>query len=229
MATKPIVSVLLMLLAGVPALAAAADYQLYAPRPAEPAQAPPVPGEGVLTKTITIQRGDTLSGLSHKYSGKGSYFPQILLFNRIDDPNLIYAGDSLQVPVTRAEVAETPAKPAKATKAGKAPKQAKPAKKVASRKSNGKAVARVTTPRSAPAVAKQAPAPAAATDSMPQPPVANTTGQNHFQRAVTMYKRGEYRQALDAFEQFQNRYPDSPLVPDAALYRADCYLKMSEH
>jgi LysM repeat protein len=227
MGTKRTVSMLLMLLAGVPALAVAADYQLYAPRPAEPAQTPPAPGEGVLTKTITIQRGDTLSGLSHKYSGKGSYFPQILLFNRIDDPNLIYAGDSLQVPVTRAEVAEAPAKPAKAAKAGKATKRVKPAKKAASRKSNGKAVATGTSPRPAPAVAKQKPAPA--TVSTPQSPAADATGQNLFQWAVTIYKRGEYRQALDAFDQFQNRYPDSPLVPDAALYRADCYLKLSEH
>ncbi|HTP66112.1 MAG TPA: LysM peptidoglycan-binding domain-containing protein [Geobacteraceae bacterium] len=83
--------------------ATAADWNfIYKPEKTQ-SQNIPAPGEGVLTRTITIQKGDTLSKLSHRYSGRSSYFPQILLFNRIKNPDLIYAGAQLQVPVTRQE------------------------------------------------------------------------------------------------------------------------------
>ena len=61
------------------------------------------------------------------------------------------------------------------------------------------------------------------------PAAAPTAGsQADYQRAVTIYKKGEYREALDAFDVFLTRHPDSPLAPDATLYRADCYMKLSE-
>ena len=79
--------------------AAAADYLVYLPKPVEAIDAP-LSGEGVLVKKIMIQRGDTLSAISRRFSGKGSYFPQILLFNNIRNPNRIYAGRKLLVPVS---------------------------------------------------------------------------------------------------------------------------------
>jgi len=94
---------LLIVLAGTACTAAGAEeYHLYKPATVQQ-QGIPLPGEGVLTKTITIQKGDTLSKLSRKYSGRSSFFPQILLFNRIKDPDLILAGAQLQVPVTKQE------------------------------------------------------------------------------------------------------------------------------
>ena len=90
---------LLLLLLAVPASAAESDL-IYRPEPATGA-VPSTPEEGIIVRTITIRRGDTLSRLSKRYAGKGNYFPQILLFNRIDDPNFIYAGDTLRVPVSR--------------------------------------------------------------------------------------------------------------------------------
>jgi LysM repeat protein len=79
--------------------AAAADYLVYLPKPVETIDAP-LSGEGVLVKKIMIRPGDTLSAISRRFSGKGSYFPQILLFNNIRNPNRIYAGRKLFVPVS---------------------------------------------------------------------------------------------------------------------------------
>jgi len=98
---------LVIVLAGAATAATAAEWNfIYKPEKTQ-TQNIPAPGEGVLTRTITIQKGDTLSKLSHRYSGRGSYFPQILLFNRIKNPDLIYAGAQLQVPLTKQEVPAT--------------------------------------------------------------------------------------------------------------------------
>lgn len=221
METKRIVSMLVMLLAGTSAeLAFAAnEYNLYTPHKVASGQAPSSPEEGVLTRTITIKRGDTLWGLSRKYTGMGSYYPQILPFNMIDNPDLIYAGASLQVPVARGTSAVESAKPAKAPKGTKAGHTSTHHKKT-QRKDAGRAVA---VP--APAVV----APAAPAARKVSPAAASESGsQRDYQRAVTIYKKGEYREALDAFDTFLARHPDSPLAPDATLYRADCYMKLSE-
>lgn len=224
METKRIVSMLVMLLAGTSAeLAIAADeYNLYTPHKVASGRAPSSPEEGVLTRTITIKRGDTLWGLSRKYTGMGSYYPQILPFNMIENPNLIYAGASLQVPVARGTSAEASAKPAKrvqattGTKAGHKPT-------VRKEKQPKDAERSVADP--APAVV----APAAPAARPVAPAAASESGsQRDYQRAVTIYKKGEYREALDAFDAFLTRYPDSPFAPDATLYRADCYMKLSE-
>lgn len=75
------------------------NYLLYTPQPAASGQKSPGQ-DGVLVQEIEIQKGDTLYGLSRKYSGKGMYFPQILLFNSIKNPNLIYPGKMLKVPLS---------------------------------------------------------------------------------------------------------------------------------
>ncbi len=96
---------LVIILAAAASPAVAADeYRLYRPEKVQK-QNIPSPGEGVLTRTIIIQKGDTLKKLSRRYSGRGSFFPQILLFNRIKDPDRILAGAQLQVPLTNMETA----------------------------------------------------------------------------------------------------------------------------
>ncbi len=80
------------------AVAAADGVQIYRPEAAT-GQLPATPEEGITVKTLTIQKGDSLSKLSRRYAGKGYYFPQILLFNRISNPDLIIAGESLRVPL----------------------------------------------------------------------------------------------------------------------------------
>lgn len=74
-------------------------YQLYAPQPLQSGQKPSAQ-DGVVVQEIEIQKGDTLYGLSRKFSGKGMYYPQILLFNSIKNPDLIYPGKKLKVPVS---------------------------------------------------------------------------------------------------------------------------------
>ncbi|MBT1074734.1 LysM peptidoglycan-binding domain-containing protein [Geobacter grbiciae] len=212
--------------------ASGAEYLRYAP---EPSDGKPLAGpeEGVLVKRITIEKGDTLYGLSRKYSGKGTYFSQILLFNEIANPNLIYAGHKLLVPlppghgegtaapVRRAKSAEkrkgarkhqavTPAVP-------KAPKEAKPVVKVPA----------ATTRPSSPPRASEVPA---ASKVVSPPPATRKGGENEqtlFEKGVSAYKSGQYQQSLDAFDRFLARYPESPLAPDASLYRADALMKMA--
>lgn len=76
------------------------QYLLYTPQPATSGQPEPSKDD-ILVKEIVIQKGDTLSALSRKFSGHGMYYPQILLFNSIKNPNLIYTGKMLRVPVAR--------------------------------------------------------------------------------------------------------------------------------
>lgn len=81
------------------------EFLLYAPQPAVGDQVPRSPQEGVLVRKITIKRGDTLIDLSRKHIGVGSWFPQVLLFNKIKNPDLIHTGESLLVPVPPARAA----------------------------------------------------------------------------------------------------------------------------
>lgn len=93
------------------------QYLLYAPQPAPPGQKTSSP-DGILVQEIEIQKGDTLSALSRKFSGRGTYYPQILLFNSIKNPNLIYTGDTLKIPLSHDEphdVNSTDIKPTKKT------------------------------------------------------------------------------------------------------------------
>ena len=69
------------------------QYLLYTPQPVPAGQKAAV-HDGILVREIEIKKGDTLFALSRKFSGRGMYFPQILLFNSIKNPNLIYAGKS---------------------------------------------------------------------------------------------------------------------------------------
>lgn len=80
------------------------QYLLYTPQPATAELKAPPPGDGILVQEIEVQKGDTLFDLSRKFSGHGMYFPQILLFNSIKNPNMIYSGKTLRIPVTRKEV-----------------------------------------------------------------------------------------------------------------------------
>ena len=98
-----------------PVISCGEEFLLYTPKPAEGGQAPASPDEGVLVRSVTVKRGDTLSDLSRKYLGKGGWYPQLLLFNSIKNPDLIYTGDKLLVPVPpgQAAAAEPQAAPAK--------------------------------------------------------------------------------------------------------------------
>ncbi len=209
----------LLLLALVPPVHGAGEFYLYEPKPVEKPAAPVEPGDGILVRNIIIKRGDSLSRLSRKYAGKGSYFPQILLFNKIANPDLIYAGKELMVPVTTGaglnrtvDGEGTPGQPPVAEKKRK--KSAKTA----------------THQPATTAKKSTAPVPSDRSAVKAAPPVILTTSaeQKLYEKAIAEYRSNQYGQAQQTFATFLERYPSSPLAPDAALYKAECLLKQAE-
>lgn len=208
--------------------AGGAEYLRYAPQPSD-GKPMSGPKEGVLVKRITIEKGDTLYSLSRRFSGKGTYFSQILLFNEITNPNLIYAGNRLLVPLN----------PGQGESVAPSPRHAGPS---AQGKSDNKRLAAIpTVPKEKKQVAKVPAAPVVpalpSKVSQPvtpkvvsSPPSVRPFDENEqtlFEKGVTAYKSGQYQQSLDAFDRFLARYPESPLLPDATLYRADALMKMA--
>lgn len=164
------------------------DY-LYQPRPLAQDERPAADA-GVLVREVQVKKGDTLSHISKRFSGRGAYYPQILLFNRIKNPHLIYPGELLRVPVAGQHSARQQAVPA--------------------------AAARTTA---APAVKPKR----ASTAVQPQ----ETREQADYHRALAAFKRGDCNEAVALFDRFIAVYPQSPLLPEATLNRAECYLRQS--
>jgi len=185
-------------MAGAASTAYAEDYYLYKPEKAQSKNVP-APGDGVLTKTITIRKGDTLSRLSRRYGGRSAFFPQILLFNRIKNPDLICTGAMLKVPVTRPEGSSTSVNEDLGNVRKKAPSTKK-----------GPTVLEKLRIFSAPVTNDKA-------------------GQHLFKRGVNAFERGNYRLALEIFDDYLSAYPNSPNASEAALYQAECYMKLSGH
>jgi TolA-binding protein len=181
---------------------------LYTPKPVAPEEQVQK-GAGIMVREVQVQKGDTLYGLSRTFSGRGSYYPQILLFNDIKDPDRIYAGDMLRLPVSPDHA---PAHTARST--GSASKRtAVPVPEAShAQKAPVKAAAVVKHSK----VVKQ---PAAAVDA--------NAGQKLFERAVKAYRQEDYRTALELFDRFLVENPASALAADADLYKAECYLKQS--
>jgi len=189
------IAMVIILAAVVSQVSASEEYNLYRPEKVQ-SQSIPAPGSAVLTKTIVIQKGDTLSKLSRRYSGRSAYFPQILLFNRIKNPDLIYAGAFLQVPLI--------SQVANAGQEREKPSAAK-SKRHTRRKSTIRNEKRML---SAPA------------DS-------GINGARLFKHGIRAFKARHYRHAIDIFDNYLKIYPNSPNAPDAMLYRAECYMKLS--
>jgi hypothetical protein len=236
---------LLLISLAVPVLGQ--DYFLYTPKPAT-AEGKPKTGEGILVRELTIQKGDTLSALSRRFSGRSSYFPQILLFNEIRNPNLIYTGDSIKVPVTRSESAEK-----KTTKASAPSKVSAAHKKSASKKPAAKPadlpvselslsdLKKTDVPRGkkrARHEQKKAPQPEtkkpltshAAKPAGSHSPAAGKealSGQKLFDRAYAAYRQGDCKSALELFDRYLADNASASQAADASLYKADCYLKLS--
>ncbi|WP_168205826.1 LysM peptidoglycan-binding domain-containing protein [Geobacter sp. FeAm09] len=263
------VAALILSLAVIPAWGE--QQYLYTPKPAGPEEQGQAK-DGILVREVPVEKGDTLSGISRRFSGHGSYYPQILLFNDVKNPNLIYAGSTLRVPVSAGQAAETSeAKPAptagkksvrhagkKASRAVLPPSAAVPAKRRATGKApagdqsmelspsdlkrldNGaekKAEARKkavpeTRKRAGEAVRQKAGQPVGGervTTNAPSVPAATgeDASQKLFSQAVKAYRQDDCRAALELFDRFLTTNPNSPLAADASLYKAECYLKLS--
>ena len=250
---------------------------LYSPKPAGPEEQGQGK-EGVLVREVPVEKGDTLSGISRRFSGHGSYYPQILLFNDVKNPNLIYAGSTLRVPVGKEPAAETPeARPApsarkkarrhagkKASSAVQAAPSAVLPSKHKERTATGKAPSGEQTMELSPSdlkrlevgrekkaevrrkrapeqhkrvserpqkgigrqVGEERPA-GRAPDASSAPLPGEEAGQKLFTQAVKAYRQDDFRTALDLFDRFLTANPGSPLAADASLYKAECYLKLS--
>lgn len=219
---------LLLLSLAIPA--GAQNYYVYSPRPA-------VPGEkgtgGILVREIEIRRGDTLSGISRQYSGRGSYYPQILLFNDIRNPHRIREGEQLRVPVGRSDAAQPP----------RAASAAQP-----SQRPQPQAATAVQPSLSSPTPAGRQPdelslnelktstAPKKSARSGRAARKKSVTSANRrraaavrkqFDRAQASFRRGEWATALARYDRFLADHPASPLAAEASLRKADCYLKLS--
>lgn len=196
---------LLLLSMTISGVADAKDY-VYLPQTAETVDHS-THSEGIFVREVQVRKQDTLSGLAKKLIGKGAYYPQILLFNRIKNPHLIHPGDIIKVPV-----AKKPVKQERSSKGLKEEPKSKGAKKV-------------TLPRAEqPGAKPSTPTPvlAAPSSSAPEP-----EEQLQYDLAMATLRSGNCRDAIDRLDSFISRYPRSPLQADASLARADCYLKLS--
>jgi LysM repeat protein len=252
------------------------QYYLYSPKQAgteEQGQGK----EGILVREVPVEKGDTLTGISRRFSGHGSYYPQILLFNDVQNPDLIYAGSTLRVPVGKGPAPETsgtrPAPPARkksrrhAGKKASCAVQAAPSAVMPSRhkvqKATGKAPSGDQTMELSPSDLKRlevgrekktevrrkgAPeqlkrvserplkgkqtvgeerAAGRAPDASSAPSPGEEAGQKLFAQAVKAYRQDDFRTALKLFDRFMTANPGSPLAADASLYKAECYMKLS--
>lgn len=231
------------------------QYFLYSPKPAGPEEAVPAK-DGVLVREVPVQKGDTLSGISRKYSGHGSYYPQILLFNDIKNPNLIYSGDTLKVPVTRGQGAEeagnapapkekAAARPGRKARRHHAKAASKPAKQHAAKQRAGEPATELSlgelkrleggkekrhqakTPVARKAATAQSKPVGAPGPEKQKVTSAATSGQRLFEQALKAYRQEDCRGALELFDRFLSENPASPQAADASLYKAECYMKLS--
>jgi len=172
------------------------DY-LYQPHPVVQGEQP-TSADGVLVREVLVKKGDTLSHISKRFSGRGAYYPQIMLFNTIKNPHRIYPGDLLRVPISGQRAAQA-------------------------------ATGRQATTVAAPAARLQpAKAPAASAKVAPVSVVSKAAAdQASYSRALAAFKRGACSEAVALFDRFIADFPQSSLVPEAILNRAECYLTMS--
>lgn len=211
-------------------------YLLYTPQPAPSGQTAPAQ-EGILVQEIEIQKGDTLFDLSRKFSGLGMYFPQILLFNSIKNPNLIYAGKTLKVPVTQNAAGDSGRAGAKSANevsrphVGEKKRPSKAETRPAARQSA--APAPVSSPSTEISLSDlkaedKGKTKAAKSKKKAVAPAAKAAaGRELFDAAVKAYQKDDCRAALDLFDRFLAGNSGSPLAADASLYKAECYLKLS--
>lgn len=223
------------------------QYFLYSPKPVSPEETKPAKDD-VLVREVPVRKGDTLSGISREHSGRGSYYPQIMLFNDIKNPDLIHAGEILKVPVAREPGADAasgvparkerrPAKTAgkargeKSTPSVRQPAEPKPAAEAPTelplselKRAEG---AKAGKQQKSAERKKQATPPVARSPLSSESPKPAADSRLLFEKAVKAYRQGDCRTALDLLDRFLAENPASPQAADASLYKADCYLKLS--
>lgn len=216
------------------------QYYLYEPKAVVPDGGEPSK-DGVLVKEVPIRQGDTLYAISRKFSGHGVYYPQILLFNDIKNPDLIYTGDTLRIPLPHGETGEAPLP---ADKVRRSPKNVKVKKQLSAAIPKNVAGKKNGLPAGEPNKAESVPEPRPDRNRsgidqpapVPEPHKAEVSaqrrstadsGQQLFEKAVKAYRQDDCRTALELFDRYLADYPASAMAADASLYKAECYLKLS--
>jgi LysM repeat protein len=198
------------------------EYLLYSPQTIASDQKTSSK-DGILVKEVEIRRGDTLYDLSKKFSGRGMYYPQILLFNSIKNPNLIYPGAILKIPVTQKDARDSEYVEIKPTVSSSRPKSSE------NKKITTAHAKTIYSPEPPPSASQVTPLSTVSPRSVT--PVAPTleaaAGQKLFEAAVTAYRQEDYRSALTLLDRYLADNSGSPLAADANLYKAECYLKLS--
>jgi LysM repeat protein len=196
---------------------------LYVPRPLA-AEEKVQKKDGVLVQEVAVKKGDTLFGISRRFSGRGSYYPQILLFNDLKDPNLIYPGNVLKIPVSRRVAPDQAVNPQLQSQGTGVPSAGPVVETPAEQ--NNRAAAEEKKPN--PMLKSVAPA-RKDSKGAKQTAVADAASaeQRLYERAIKAYRQDDYRTAVELFDRFLVDYPSSALAADASLYKAECYLKQS--
>ncbi|HIJ82088.1 MAG TPA: LysM peptidoglycan-binding domain-containing protein [Desulfuromonadales bacterium] len=239
---------LFVCLAALPVLGQ--DY-LYVPQAVPSGDAATQSKDGSLrVREVPVEKGDSLYGISKRYSGRGMYYPQILLFNNIKNPDQIFVGDTLKVPMPRsgssAATKNLQGPPAPTRKQAVSQKKTAPPapRKQTEETSLTEPVEQTTNTKKsmpeerAPLQAAQPKGRKIAADrqsdagnlraSAAKPTKNSAASQSAFQNAMNAYRQEDFSTALTLFDRFLAKYPSSPLAADANLYKAECYLKLSD-
>jgi LysM repeat protein len=215
-----------------PVLSCGEDFLLYTPKPSEGGQAPASPDQGIMVRSLTVKRGDTLAKLSKKYLGRASWFPQVLLFNSIKNPDLIITGDKLLVPVPSGQAAASEQKGTPEKKHAKG-KRHHGGHRAAARH-RGVAKSEAAEPEAAQPealrrepVQSEAAKPETVKSKKSQQRAGTSKEQENYLQAKRAYLAGDYQKSLSLFTEYLRKYPNSAVSADASLYRADCLMHLS--
>ncbi|MDD5286568.1 MAG: LysM peptidoglycan-binding domain-containing protein [Desulfuromonadaceae bacterium] len=193
--------------------------------------------DGVSYREVTVQKGDTLYGISRRYSKEGSSYAETLQFNNIKDPDHIVGGDIIKVPLF-SERREKKAKQLKTVKQLKSTAAALPNQQVSAKAAHKPVTAKsgiqapqafynnTTFRQKASKRFKESPTifPAKQSQTFSN---NSTSGQKLFEEAIKSYRTGDCQTAIQLFAGFLNGHNTSKLAADASLFIADCYLKLS--
>lgn len=185
----------------------------------------PLDPQALVLVELRVAKGDTLWKFAKRYLARPQYYAQFLVYNNIKNPNRIYPGQILWVPLG-------PLKDHPEIFSGQ------PVPRWILLRSDLPAAPQLSSPIQA-GVPVPLPAPPVETGrsvtekpsssdreppSSPKaaPPVSDPA-QAEFEQDFDLFNRGDYSTAAGRFESFLVTYPDSPLRVKAEYYLAESY------
>ena len=171
-----------------------------------------VRGDDWIVREIVVEKGATLWDYARTYLGKGYYYPHLLAYNDISNPNRIYEGKTLLVPTERVR-----------NYAGRETLEGRTwsvsfsglALESLTKRPERKSAVRITPPKGA--VKKEIPR-----------GIGTASEQREFDRAKALFDAGNYTKAARLFDEFVAAHPHSKLKVEALFYSAESNLKSSE-